>query len=153
MKARLIAIAAITAALVVGVQGQTMVEYSNLAAHAAKSLATPIAASEASRIAPQKTNEKSAEANSPVVWEDKTASKNQPVATPAPPAVFILSNGERVESAHYLLTFDSLRVQQGGTQRTIPLSAVNLNATIAANHERGIDLKVPTSRAQIMLGF
>jgi hypothetical protein len=33
------------------------------------------------------------------------------------------------------------------------LSAVNVNATIAANRERGIDLKIPKSKAEITLGF
>ena len=38
-------------------------------------------------------------------------------------------------------------------QRTIPLSAVNLSETVAANRERGIDLKIPKNKAEITLGF
>ena len=85
---------------------------------------------------------------------DKSASvAHGTLPGPTAPAVFILSNGERLESTHYLLTITSLRVQQGEMQRTIPLSAVNLDATVAANHERGIDLKIPKNRSEVMLSF
>jgi len=52
MKAKLIAVFAATVALVVVIHAQTMVEYSNLSAHAANSLSAPI---EKPRIARQKT--------------------------------------------------------------------------------------------------
>jgi hypothetical protein len=68
-------------------------------------------------------------------------------------AVFILSNGDRLESLRYFLTVNSLSVQQGQTERTIPLSALNVDATIAANRARGIDLNIPRDRTQISLGF
>jgi hypothetical protein len=68
-------------------------------------------------------------------------------------AVFILSNGDRLESLRYFLTVNSLSVQQGRMERTIPLSAVNVDATIAANRARGIDLNIPRDRTQISLGF
>lgn len=68
------------------------------------------------------------------------------------PAVFILSNGERLESSHYLLSSNSVQVEQGETQRTIPLSDLNVDATVAANRARGINLKIP-GNGQIMLGF
>ena len=74
------------------------------------------------------------------------------LASPPQPVVFILSSGERLESSHYLLSTDSLQVQQGETQRTIPLSDLNVDATIAANRARGVDLKIP-SKNQVMLGF
>ena len=73
-------------------------------------------------------------------------------AKPAPPAVFILSSGERLESSHYLVSSESVQVEQGDTQRTIPISALNVDATVAANRARGIDLKIP-GKGQIMLGF
>ena len=82
----------------------------------------------------------------------KAGSSSSALATPAPPVVFILSSGERLESSHYLLSTDSLQVQQGETQRTIPLSDLNVDATIAANRARGVDLKIP-SKNQVMLGF
>ena len=85
---------------------------------------------------------------------DKSAlAQNRPVPGSTPAAVFILFDGERLESSHYLLTVTSLRLQQGETQHTIPLSAVNLNATITANHKRGIDLKIPKNKSEVMLSF
>ena len=71
---------------------------------------------------------------------------------PLAPALFILSNGEKIESSHYILSANSVQLEEAGVQRTIPLSALNMDATMAANHARGIDLKVP-SKGQIMLGF
>ncbi len=79
--------------------------------------------------------------------------KQVAASTPTPPAVFILTNGERLEAKRYLLTQDILQIQQGRNQQTIPLDALNLPATIAANHERGIDLEVPENRNQLTLGF
>ena len=72
---------------------------------------------------------------------------------PAPPAIFILSNGERLQAARYTLTYDSLRLPQGRGVRIVPLSALNMDATLAANHQRGLDLQIPENRQQITLGF
>jgi thiol-disulfide isomerase/thioredoxin len=65
--------------------------------------------------------------------------------------VFVLSDGERVETHDYILTAQSLRLTADGLQRSIPMSAVDMKASIAANHERGIDLKMP-SRHEVFLG-
>ena len=68
--------------------------------------------------------------------------------------MFILTNGERIESSQYTLTAKSLTVQQGDApSRTIPISALNIDATVAANRARGVDIKIPTNKNQIMLGF
>jgi hypothetical protein len=99
----------------------------------------------------------SAPAASPKVIEvmpDKTADGKQvSLANPVPPAVFILTNGQRIEAKRYLLTQDMLQVQHGRDQQTIPLDSVNLEATIAANHARGVDLQIPENRNQLTLGF
>jgi hypothetical protein len=102
----------------------------------------------------------------PLMWEDKSrhdekSTRGKQVrpeaqvapAPPLPAAVFILSSGERLESTNYLLTADSVRVQQGGAQRTIPMSKLNVNATLAANHQRGVELKIPANKSQITLSF
>ena len=75
------------------------------------------------------------------------------VQTPTPQAatVFVLSSGERLETHQYMLTADSVRVTLAGQQRTIAMSALDMKATLAANHERGIDLKIPASRHEIFL--
>ena len=72
---------------------------------------------------------------------------------PEPPALFVFANGERLEINRYMLTANSLRVEIGRQQRRIPLSEIDVDATIAANHERGINLEFPTGRNEIFLGF
>lgn len=88
------------------------------------------------------------------VPQEKTAQGKQVSPSgPVPPAVFILTDGHRVEARSYLLTQDKIQVQQGRGQQTIPLNEVNLEATVAANHARGIDLQIPDSKNQLTLGF
>jgi hypothetical protein len=70
-----------------------------------------------------------------------------------PPALFVLSNGERIETDRYMLSAKSLSVDVGRQTRTIPLTDVNLDATIAANHQRGLDLTIPRDSSSIVLGF
>jgi hypothetical protein len=72
---------------------------------------------------------------------------------PQPPATFVLRNGERLESRRYLLTHDSLYLTIDRQQRTIPLAMLDINATVAADHERGIDLRIPADRSEISLSF
>lgn len=89
------------------------------------------------------------EVTSPTDTQQEAASKPKAI----PPTVFILSSGERLQASRYTLTFDSLRLQQGRSVRVVPVSALNLDATVAVNHERGIDLAIPQNRNQITLGF
>ncbi len=70
-----------------------------------------------------------------------------------PPAVFILRSGQRFEAKRYMLTQDTLQVQHGRDQQIIPINEVNLEATIAANQARGIDLQIPENKNQLTLGF
>jgi len=72
---------------------------------------------------------------------------------PLPATVFILSNGERLETRRYLLTADSVSLTLHRNQRTIPLQMLDLDATIAENRERGIDLRIPNDRSEISLRF
>lgn len=78
---------------------------------------------------------------------DSAASK------PLPSTVFIFKNGERLEVRRYLLSHNLLTVSGDHQQRTIPLSTLDLDATIAANRERGIQLRVPADRGEISLSF
>lgn len=79
--------------------------------------------------------------------------QSAPPTKTLPAAVFVLRNGERFEAHHYAINAGSLRITGQGNQRTFPLAALDLKATIAANHERGIDLKIPTHPGEISLGF
>lgn len=72
---------------------------------------------------------------------------------PLPRTVFVLGNGERLESDHYTMEDGVLRLVVDGQQRAIPLRALDARATIAANRERGIDLKIPQSRSEVYVAF
>jgi len=148
-----VAAAALTAAL--ALHAQNAVEYSTLAT---KSLSVSNSLAATSRAMAGKADTLSTgvtgnTGNSRASDQKNVANQNQPVAKPTPPAVFILKNGDRLESSHYRLTVNSLRLQQGETQRTIPMSEVNQEATIAANQQRGIALVIPKNKSEIMLSF
>ena len=153
MKATLLALLTVIFGLALAVHAQNMVEYSTLSTQSA---ATSAAAARATRhgATQQPIDYSHAGSHTAKVWQEKRARGNpQPPAKPDLPAVFVLSNGERVEAANYLLTVDSLRIEDEGKERTIPMSSLNLDATVAANHERGVNVKIPTDKTQIMLSF
>ena len=70
-----------------------------------------------------------------------------------PPTIFILASGERLEARRYVLTASNLSLSVGRQERTVPLDVLDINATIAANQMRGIDLRIPESRNEISLSF
>ncbi len=72
---------------------------------------------------------------------------------PLPATVFILTNGERLETLRYLLTANSVSLTLHRNRRTIPLQMLDLDATIAANRDRGLDLRIPNDRSEISLRF
>lgn len=155
MKAKLAAVFTAMVGLVVCAPAQNMVEYSTLSTQSAKALAAPAAPAPKSHKVTQGTTGKPAGANGKVqVWQEKGArAKDVAPAKPTPPAVFILSNGQHVEASDYVVTMDGVRLNDSGNPRTIPLNDVNLSATQAANHERGVDLQFPTNKGQMMLSF
>jgi len=147
VKATLVTLLAMACGLPPAATAQSMVEYSNLAVHSAKPLAAPLPVPHAKKVDAYGVTRGQ-------VWQEKNARvKDQNPARPSPPAVFILASGEHVESADYVMTKDTLRVVQKGSERTIPMSAVNVSATVAANRQRGIELKVPDNKAQMTLSF
>jgi hypothetical protein len=78
---------------------------------------------------------------------------NSTAAKTLPPTIFILANGERLEVRRFMLTASYLFVSIDRKERTIPLDMLDLNATLAANHERGVDLRIPDDRNEISLSF
>lgn len=74
-------------------------------------------------------------------------------SAPLPPAMFILTSGERIESRQYLVTYNEVQLTVDRQPRTIPLSTLDVNATLAANRQRGIDLRIPAGRNEVSLGF
>ena len=74
-------------------------------------------------------------------------------AEPLPPAMFVLKIGERLEARRFLLTATSLSMNINRQQRVIPLDALDLDATIAANRQRGVTLQIPADHNEICLSF
>jgi hypothetical protein len=72
---------------------------------------------------------------------------------PARKTIFVLANGERLESDDYTMEAGTLHVTVGGEQRKIPLSALDAKATVELNRQRGIDLKIPKSRNEVSVSF
>lgn len=72
---------------------------------------------------------------------------------PLPPTVFILLNGETLEAQHYMLTASSLSLTVHRAKRTIALDMLDIDATVAVNHDRGIELRIPNDRNEISLSF
>jgi hypothetical protein len=80
-------------------------------------------------------------------------SKEDPVARQQPATLFVLKNGQRLESHDYFLTVQSLQIEVGGQRRTIPVNPLDLDATIAANQDRGIEVVIPPDRNTVFVGF
>jgi len=165
MRCKVIAVVVAALGFGAGLQAQTMVEYGHVAtqssakALSATSRATNVAADKMAKQldAAGKSAGPIAPSTSPnvVAVADKSP-QPVPAATvkpAAPTAVFILTSGERIESSNYVITVQSLEVEQNGSPRTIRVSDLNVPATTAANQQRGIALKIPTSKSQIMVSF
>ena len=80
-------------------------------------------------------------------------SKEAPEARRVPATLFVLKNGERLESHSYLLSVQSLQIEVGRQRRIIPISTLDLDATLAANQDRGIEVTIPSDRNTVFLGF
>jgi hypothetical protein len=74
-------------------------------------------------------------------------------AEPLPPAMFVLKSGERLEARRFLLTATALSININRSQRVIPLDALDLDATVAGNRQRGITLQIPADHNEICLSF
>ena len=88
----------------------------------------------------------------PLVIEVPGAASSTSAKT-LPPTIFILANGERLETRRFVLTASNLSVSIERQKRTVPIALLDLNATIRANRERGIDLLIPYDRNEISLSF
>ena len=77
-------------------------------------------------------------------------------ATPAkaqPPALFVLQNGQHIESDRYVLSDKSVTLDVGRQQRTIPISDIDLNETMAANRQRGVEIAFPRDSNYLFMSF
>jgi hypothetical protein len=71
-----------------------------------------------------------------------------------PTAIFILSDGRRLESQNYTITDTTLTIQEPHrSAMQVPLDRLNLEATQLENHKRGLDLQFPEGRSEILISF
>ena len=70
-----------------------------------------------------------------------------------PPTVFVLANGDRLETRRFVLTATVLTVTVNRQVRLVPLDTLDVAATLSSNRERGIDLRIPDDRNEISVGF
>ena len=99
----------------------------------------------------------------PVATREKPLPKSQVIDIPRAvnskdarlqsPTIFILTNGERLESRRFLLSASNLYLRIDGHHRTIPIEMLDVQATMAANRQHGIDLRIPADRNEIVLSF
>jgi len=80
-------------------------------------------------------------------------SGKEPAERPQPPAVFVLNNGEHLESSHYVLSAESAQIEVGRQQRIIPISSLDVDATLAANQQRGVQISIPTRQNSLFVSF
>lgn len=71
-----------------------------------------------------------------------------------PSAIFIFTDGRRLEAQNYTVTDTQLTIKEAHRPAVqIPLDQLNVQATLAENHQRGLDLQLPESRSEILVGF
>ncbi len=71
-----------------------------------------------------------------------------------PATVFILADGRRVEAKRYSITYSSVEISEPRRPALqIPISQLDLDATLTTNHQRGIDLEFPRSQGELYLTF
>ncbi len=70
------------------------------------------------------------------------------------PAVFILADGRHLEASNFTITDSLLTIKEPHRPaQQIPLSDLNIESTVSANHDRGIDLQFPESKSEILISF
>ena len=168
MKSNLAILFTIVIGVAIGAHAQAAIEYSHTAAGSAgaaagvsKTLGTAgnrvagklAAADKSSGTGSVAVTNAPASKATGAAADPKAATAQPSGPRPDPPAVFILSNGQKIESRNYFLTVDSVRIDDGDMPRTIPMSNLNVDATLSANRERGLNLKIPDNKAQIMVIF
>jgi hypothetical protein len=88
----------------------------------------------------------------PKIVEAPASAETAP-SQPVLPALFVLANGERLEARRYMLTAESVDIEVGGKHHRVPMTELNVEQTIAANRERGIEIRIPHDASEVFLGF
>lgn len=68
-------------------------------------------------------------------------------------AVFVFTNGHRIESDDYLITKDALFINKDGQKTRYQINSLDRAATKAANEGRGVDVLFPKSKSEFNLDF
>ncbi len=86
-------------------------------------------------------------------WTYVSGGQSSLPSKPIPKTIFVLVNGEQLESDHYVIGGGFVDATVAGEPRRIALTALDTKKTIALNHQRGVDLKIPTGKSEMFLGF
>lgn len=75
-------------------------------------------------------------------------------ATKTSPAIFVFTDGRRLESQNYTITDTMLTIKEPRRPAMqVPLNQLDIDATLAQNRQRGLNLQLPESRSEILIGF
>lgn len=105
----------------------------------------------------KKAEAKKKEDATPVVESPKLIQvpQDDSTYTPRPKivAVFVFTNGNRIECDDYLITKDAVFINKDGQKTRYPINTVDRAATKAANESRGVDIVFPKSKSEFNLDF
>ncbi len=74
--------------------------------------------------------------------------------TKTPAAVFVLTDGRRLESQNYTITDTILTIKEPRRPAVqVPLNQLDIDATLPEDRHRGLNLQLPESSSEILIGF
>ncbi len=74
--------------------------------------------------------------------------------TKTSPAIFVFKNGKRLESQNYTITDTVLTLKEPHRPAMrVLLDQLDIDATVAENRRRGLNLQFPENRSEILIGF
>jgi hypothetical protein len=86
-------------------------------------------------------------ASSPAPANSPSAESNDDASVDTIPTELVFKDGHTVEVANYAIVGDTLYDMTEGHRRRVPLADLDLNATVQANDNRGVDFRVPVTSA------
>lgn len=84
---------------------------------------------------------------------DVPSAQNTRPAKRVPKTIFVFAKGGQIEADRYTIDPTALHVVVNGQKRTIALSELDLNATVAVNRQRGVDLIIPKKSDEVFVTF
>jgi hypothetical protein len=90
----------------------------------------------------------------PKLIEVPEAAGGQAAARKIPTAVFILTDGRRLEAQNYTVTDSLLTIKEAHRPAVqVPVGQLNVEATLAENRQRGLNLQLPENDSEILISF